>query len=275
MSTEVKATAASNKTSGGFSAFLAAISIVIALIISIIIFKVILGNPANFVDGNPDGEPMKGNYLGIVYKGGFIVPILITVNLVVFIFTFERFFTMAKIKGKGKLDVFITKVKGLLAAGKIDEALDECDKQKGSLANVVRSGLMKYKMIQDDPAYSKEKKIEAVKAELDEAITLEGPMMSKNLVIISTIASVSTLIGLIGTVIGMIRAFGALSSGAPDTAQLATGISEALINTALGVLGSCLAIIFYSMFTTKVDQMTHAMDEASFAIVQDFSKTVK
>ncbi len=275
MSTEVKTTAANTKTSGGFSAFLAAISIVIALVLGIIIFKVILGNPANFVDGNPEAEPLKGNYLGIIYKGGFIVPILLAVNIVVIIFTFERFFTMAKIKGTGKLDTFILKVKNLLAAGKIDEALVECDKQKGSLANVVRSGLMKYKMIQNDDAYSKEKKIEAVKSELEEAITLEGPMMSKNLVIISTVASTSTLIGLIGTVMGMIRAFAALSSGAPDTAQLATGISEALINTALGILGSTLAIIFYSMFTTKVDQMTHAMDEASFAIVQDFSKTVK
>lgn len=275
MSKEVKATAANHKSTAGFSAFLAAISIVIALLIGIVVYKYIFGNPANFVDNDPEGHPIKGNFLGIIYKGGFIVPILLAVNFIVIIFTIERFLTLAKIKGAGKLDAFIAKVKDLLAKGNVDAAIAECDKQKGSLANVVRSGLLKYKSLQDDPAISKEKKIEFVKQEIEEAISLEGPMMSKNLVIISTVASTSTLIGLIGTVIGMIRAFGALSAGAPDTAALATGISEALINTAFGIIGSTLAIIFYSMFTTKVDQMTHAMDEAGVAIVQDFSNTVK
>ncbi|MBN9294059.1 MAG: MotA/TolQ/ExbB proton channel family protein [Flavobacteriia bacterium] len=275
MSKEVKTATASNKTAGGFSALLSAISIVIALIIGIIIYKFILGNPANFIDNNPEGEPLKGNFLGVVYKGGVIVPVLIAVNLIVIIFMFERFLTLAKIKGQGKLDAFIEKVKHLLANGNVDAALTECNKQKGSLANVVRAGLLKYKLLQDDTSLDKEKKIEAVKQELEEAITLEGPMMSKNLVILSTIASVSVLIGLVGTVLGMIRAFAAMSHGTPDTAQLATGISEALINTALGIFGSLIAIIFYNLFSTKVDQMTHAMDEASFTIVQDFSKSVR
>lgn len=100
-------------------------------------------------------------------------------------------------------------------------------------------------------------------------------MLAKNLPVLSTIASICVLVGLIGTVLGMIKSFGAMSHGAPDTAQLAAGISEALINTTLGILGSCLAIIFYNFFNTKIDQMTHSMDEASFTIVQDFSKSVK
>lgn len=274
MSNEVKTVAAKNKAASGFSAIMAAIAIVIALLIGIIIYAYVLGNPANFVDGNPDGEPMHGNYLGIIYKGGVIVPMLIAVNLIVIIFSIERYITLAKIKGKGRLDQFVIKVKGLLSKGEIDTAIAECDKQQGSLANVVRTGLNKYKMVQHDNAFPKEKKIEIVKNELEEAISLEGPMMSKNLVILSTVASISTLVGLIGTVTGMIKAFAALSHGAPDTAQLATGISEALVNTVLGIIGACVAIIFYSLFTTKVDQMTHAMDEASFTIVQDFSKNI-
>jgi biopolymer transport protein ExbB len=100
-------------------------------------------------------------------------------------------------------------------------------------------------------------------------------MLSKNLVILSTCASVSTLIGLIGTVIGMIRSFAAMSHGAPDTAQLATGISEALINTFFGIFGSTIAIIAYNFFSTKIDAMTYSIDEAAFTIVQDFSSTQK
>lgn len=274
MSNKETAAKGTSKNSGGFSALMATIAIAVALVLGIIIYKWILGNPSNFVNNDPNDHPLTGNYLGIMYKGGVIVPMLIAVNFIAIIFTIERFITMSKIKGKGKIDDFVVKIKGLLSSGKIDEAIDACDKQQGSLANVVRAGLNKYNLVKDDAAFSKDKKIELVKTELEEAISLEGPMMSKNLVVISTIASISTLVGLIGTVTGMIKAFAALSHGAPDTAALANGISEALVNTVLGIMGSCIAIIFYSLFTTKVDQLTHAMDEASFTIVNDFSKSV-
>ena len=101
-------------------------------------------------------------------------------------------------------------------------------------------------------------------------------MLSKNLVILSTIASIAVLIGLIGTVLGMIRAFSALASaGSPDALALATGISEALINTAFGITGSTLAIILYNMFSTLIDNLTFKMDEASFSVVQTFASQLK
>jgi biopolymer transport protein ExbB len=97
-------------------------------------------------------------------------------------------------------------------------------------------------------------------------------MMSRNLVILSTCASIAVLIGLIGTVVGMIRAFSAMAqAGAPDTVALATGISEALINTFFGILGSTLAIILYNFFSAKVDGLTHSIDEAGYSIVQTFA----
>jgi biopolymer transport protein ExbB len=97
-------------------------------------------------------------------------------------------------------------------------------------------------------------------------------MLSKNLVIISTCASIATLVGLIGTVLGMIKAFAALSqAGAPDATALATGIAEALINTALGIGGSTIAIIMYNYFTTKIDSLTYSIDEAGYTIVQTFA----
>jgi len=105
---------------------------------------------------------------------------------------------------------------------------------------------------------------------------LELPMLSKNLVFLSTIASISVLIGLIGTVLGMIRAFAALAqAGAPDALALATGISEALINTAFGITGSTLAIIFYNYFSTKIDAMTYKIDEAGFSLTQTFAAQTK
>jgi len=191
------------------------------------------------------------------------------------IFAVERFVTMAKSRGRGNINTFVAKIKGLLAANNVSEAIAECDKQKGSLANVVRAGLVKYEAVKTDASMDKEQKAEVIKTELEEATALELPMLSKNLVVISTCASIGVLIGLIGTVMGMIRSFEAMGAGTPDTSKLSVGISEALINTFLGIFASTLSIVLYNIFTTKVDQVTHSMDEASFSIVQSFSANNK
>jgi biopolymer transport protein ExbB len=214
---------------------------------------------------------MEGNLYGVIYKGGFIVPILVAVNLIIIIFSIERLVTLLLANGKGNTDKFIAAIKGHMDKKDYKAAIAQCDKQKGSLANVVRAGLEKYDHINGDNTLSKEQKLESLKKELEEATALELPMLSKNLAVLSTSASIATLIGLIGTVLGMIRSFAAMSKGSPDTAALATGISEALINTAFGITASTLAIILYNFFSTKIDTMTYSIDEASFTIVQDFS----
>jgi len=264
-----------NKTSGGFTSLMASIAVVISLVIGVVIYKYIFGDPGNFVDGDPTGEPLEGNFLGIIYKGGIIVPFLVAMNLIVIIFSIERFMTLSKAKGKGGIDKFVEKIRTMLEGKQISEAIAACDAQKGSLANVVRAGLEKYEHVANDSSMSKEQKVEDLKKELEEATSLELPMLSKNLGVLSTSASISTLIGLIGTVLGMIKAFAAMSHGTPDTSQLATGISEALINTAFGILASTLAIIMYNFFSTKIDTMTYSMDEASYSIVQDFNSKNK
>ncbi len=265
----------SNKTSGGFTSLMSVLAIVISLIAGVLIYKFIFGDPANFAEGDNTGEPLDGNLLATIYKGGFIVPILVAINLIIIIFSIERFVTLSIAKGKGKSNKFVSKIKELLVSKELVSAIKECDKQRGSLANVVRAGLEKYQSVCDDKEMNKEQKVDSLKKELEEATSLELPMLSKNLVILSTLASVATLIGLIGTVIGMIRSFSAMSQGAPDTAQLATGISEALINTFLGIAGSTIAIIMYNFFSTKIDAMTYSIDEASFTIVQEFSASQK
>ena len=118
----------------------------------------------------------------------------------------------------------------------------------------------------------KDQKILAIQKEIEEATSLELPMLEKNLVILATFASVATLMGLLGTVLGMIRAFSAIATaGAPDAVALSTGISEALIHTALGIGTSALAIISYNYFTTKIDGLTYGIDEAGFSIAQSFA----
>lgn len=256
---------------GAFAGF-AAIVIPVLFVVAFVLYFFVMGNPQNFQGNNVNNLPKPGNYLGTIYKGGYIVPILMTILMMVITFTIERFITLTRAKGKGRIPSFVVKVYQKISDGSLDSAISECDNQKGSVANVIKAGLLKYKSVVTNKEMNKDQKIVAIKQEIEEATSLELPMLEQNLVILATIAPLATLMGLLGTVLGMIRAFAALATaGAPDAVALATGISEALINTAFGIGSSALAIIFYNYFTTKIDKMTYSIDEAGVAIVQNFS----
>jgi biopolymer transport protein ExbB len=261
----------SSKKTSNLQAYFTVAVMIIELVIAILIYKMILGDGSHFENGDSEkGHPL--DIFGTVYKGGFIVPILITIVLMVFTFAIERLITIMRARGTGNISNFVHSIRELVEAERIDEALALCDRQKGSIGNVVRAGLEKYRLVAHDTQLDKEQKLSAIQKDLEEATSLELPMLSKNLVILSTLASISTLVGLIGTVMGMIRAFSALaSSGAPDSNALATGISEALVNTFIGITGSCFAIIFFNVFQTQIDRITYGIDEANFSILQTFS----
>jgi biopolymer transport protein ExbB len=259
-----------------FANVFATSAILIAYVVSYILFKQIMGNPVNFEGGNPEGHPLEGNYLGIIYKGGQIVPILMTCVLCLIIFAFERIITLSRAKGRGRLNTFVRNLQNLLAEDRIEEAMEACDKQKGSLANVMKAGLSRYRDLQKDKELEKDQKILSIQKSFEEATALELPMLSRNMVIFSTLASISVLIGLIGTVLGMIRAFAALAqAGAPDALALATGISEALVNTAFGITGSTLSIIAFNYFSSTIDAYTYKIDEAGFSLTQSFAASLK
>ncbi len=251
-------------------------AILIAFVVSYILFTQVMGNPVNFEGGNNKGAALEGNFLGIIYRGGFIVPILMTCVLVLIIFIFERAITLSRSRGKGRINAFVHTLQTLLAEDKIEDAMEACDKQKGSLANVMKAGLLRYRDLQNDKELEKDQKIMSIQKSFEEATALEMPMLSKNMVIFSTLASISVLIGLIGTVLGMIRAFAALAqSGAPDALALSQGISEALVNTAFGITGSTLSILAFNYFTSSIDSYTYKIDEAGFSLTQNFAASLK
>lgn len=244
----------------------------VCLIVCWLVYIYVFGNPSNFLNNDINNNPKEGNYLGIVYKGGVIVPELMALFLIVIVFTIERMLTISKAKGSGNVDDFLRVVKASLEKNDLKTAISACDDQKGSVANVVRATLKKYGAMESETGMNKDQKIAAIQKEVEEATSLELPMLEKNLVFLATIASVATLVGLLGTVVGMIKAFAALAiAGNPDATALATGISEALINTALGILTSAIAVIMYNYFTTKIDGLTYRIDEAGVTIAQSFA----
>ncbi len=257
-------------TSSGFSFMSAFLAIVVAVVLGELIYYFILGAPSHF---DAEGHPINGNFLGTMYKGGFVVPLLIAILITIITFSIERLITIAKAKGKGDITAFVRTIQSMVSNKQYSAAIAACDKQQGSLANVVRAGVEKLEQISNDPSMDKEAKTVAIQKEIEEATTLELPMLSKNLVIISTCATIATLGGLIGTVLGMIRSFAALAqAGAPDTTALATGISEALINTLIGIISSVVGIVMYNYFSTRVDAITYSMDEAGYSIIQSVNE---
>ncbi len=246
--------------------------IVGCIVVGVLAWKFIMGNGANFEGGVNTGHPLPGNYQAMVYKGGAVVPVLMGLFLMVIVFSIERFLVISKAAGKGNLDTFMEKVQVSIKNGNIDEAIVECDKQQGSVANAIKSALLKYNDVKKE-GFNSEDAAETIQKEIEEATSLEMPMLEKNMTVISTLVSIGTLAGLLGTVTGMIKAFGALATaGTPDSAALANGISEALINTATGIATSTLAIIAYNFFTSKIDTLTYSIDEAGSTIVNTYRK---
>jgi len=254
MATTQKA-ASPTKKNQGFQGIRAAIwVIVVCFVIALCIFKYLLGNPANFAGNDPAGHPT--NLLGTIYKGGVIVPIIQTLLLTVIALSIERWIALRSAFGTGSLAKFVLNVKAAVSKGDFAEAQRICDKQRGSVANA---------------SLKKAQKVSKIQQAHEEATQLEMPTLQMNLPIIATIVTLGTLTGLLGTVIGMIRSFQALAAGGGgDSLALSTGISEALINTAFGILTSWVAVISYNTFTNKIDKLTYALDEVGYSIAQTY-----
>lgn len=207
-----------------------------------------------------------------IYQGGPLVVVLIMIFLMLLVFVIERYRSLyAVAKGKSSVQVFFKKLITLIQSDDYDGALAACDKQRGTTANVLRAGIDRYREVREDSNVDGEKRIQLAQAAIEEANALEGPLLERNLIALSTIASIATMVGLLGTTIGMIRAFAAtgnVEGGVIDATALAQGISEALVNTAGGLLSGIVGIFFYNFFVNKVDSFNYTTDEATFEVIQ-------
>ena len=183
----------------------------------------------------------------------------------------ERWLAMSTAFGKGSLPKFVASIKAALNANDFAKAQQLCQQQRGSVANVVSASLNAYKEMENTSGIKKAQKVAKIQQAHEEATQLEMPTLTMNLPIIASIVTLGTLTGLLGTVVGMIRSFSALSAGGgADSAALSQGISEALINTAFGIGTSWLAVVSYNYYTNKVDKLTFALDEVGYSIAQTY-----
>ena len=206
-----------------------------------------------------------------IKQGGPLVALLIMLSIMSVTFTLERLFTLMRAKGREPAPTFLRKVRQKIDALDVEGAADLCSKQRGSLANVLRAGLDRYAIVRNTPL-DRQAKIQEVQKAMEEANMLEVPLLERNLIALATIASIATMVGLLGTVIGMIRSFAALGhTGSVDAVKLAVGISEALINTAGGLFVAIFSIVLYNVFVTMIDNFNYMMDEATLEVIEVLS----
>jgi len=231
------------------------IALTVSLIVSFVIYNSLL--PAHIKAGGP------------------LVVLLITLSLLSLTFIIERYIALKKAEGKRNIHGFVKGFRDDMESGRVREAIDRCNQQGGSLANVLRSGLVSFQEAMDSDMTTYEKQ-DVTRRAIEEANALEAPLLERNLIALSTIASIATMVGLLGTTIGMIRSFGAMATtGAPDAIQLALGISEALVNTAGGLLVAIASIVAYNFFVNKVDALNYTIDEVAQEMLDKFNKRMR
>ena len=269
MATTTKAAAPAKKSSGFKGVKDAWIILVICCIIAYCFYFFVLGDPSHFQGGDREGHP--ADLMGTVYKGGFVVGLIITLLLSVIVLGVERFFAIKSASGKINLAKFTAQVKEAIKAQDFTKAKDLCNKMQGSVANVVLASINMYETVEKDDTLKKSQKISKIQQAHEEATQLEMPTLTMNLPMVATIVSLGTLTALFGTVLGMIGSFQALSAGGgADSMALSAGISEALVNTASGILTSWVATVVYNYFSNKIDKLTFALDEVGYTIAATY-----
>ena len=260
------------KKSSGFQGVKNAFFIIlVCFVLAVLFFKYILGAPEHFVNGDPTQPVKDGNLMGTVYKGGVVVPVIITLLFSVIALSIERFFALRTAFGKSSLGKFVINVKQAITAGDMAKAQQLCDKQQGSVANVVGPSIAAYNEMEHTPNLKRAQKVAKIQQAHEEATQLEMPTLQMNMPIVATIVTLGTLTALFGTVVGMIRSFAALASGGGgDSLQLSEGISEALVNTASGILTSWVAVVSYNYYSNKIDKLTYALDEVGYTIAKTY-----
>ena len=227
------------------------------------------GKPVSVINGGDHYIPLKmtkkDNIVTFFQKFGFVFWPLALCSITALTFIIERLFTFVRSRSRIGTEQFIASIADSLRKENIMEAVSTCEEAGGPLANVLKAGLLRYSQAQiEERDISKEEIQEAI----EEASLLEIPELERNLPVLGTVAVVSPLFGLLGTVTGMISAFTTIAlEGTGDPQQLAGGISQALLTTAAGLTVAIPCLIFFQLFDSWVNRHMVEISQVSTEIV--------
>ncbi len=215
------------------------------------------GGLMGVVERSPIGKTGAGE---LFVKGGQFMWWLLIVALIGFIFLIERGWTLyrARTNSRKLIGTVITTLRN----DGVQAAAEECQKVRGPIAAILYSGLQKA-----------DKGRDAVEKAIATAGTIEMSFLERGLIWISSVTTIAPLIGFLGTVSGMINAFEAIAASEQVNAKLvASGISEALITTATGLVVAIPATIGYNYFVSAIDRFVIEMEETSAELIDELER---
>jgi biopolymer transport protein ExbB len=187
----------------------------------------------------------------------------------------ERFYTFSQARKQSKL--YAPQVAKHLKEGRLKDALAVSQSktyQYSHLAKVVLAGLQEYQFQHDaGGALNRDDLVDTVRRAIQRATALTSNDLKKGIPALATIGSTAPFVGLLGTVVGVINAFtGIAATGSGGLGAVSAGISEALVETALGLVVAIPAVWIYNYFTTKLEYFNVEMDNSSSELVDYFIK---
>ncbi len=191
-------------------------------------------------------------------EGGVVMYFIAFIGLLSLFLIIERFIALGR--NTVKKQPVIENLKSMLLRGDIRQAITFCDTKKTPLTNTLQAGLIQVMNKRPD---------EEVQVAMDAAVLRETPKLEGWVSFLAVFGNISVLIGLFGTIIGMIKSFGAVSKSdaATKATLLSRGIAEALNCTAGGLLVAIICIVFYGFFQIKISRAINDMLETSMDLM--------
>jgi biopolymer transport protein ExbB len=190
-----------------------------------------------------------------VVKGGVLMIPIALCSIIALAIFLERLWSLRRSRVIPR--DFLIEIEDLIRREKIPEAITRCRKDNSSMANIIVAGIRNFG-----------KRREIVKEGIEEIGRREASTLERYINVVGTIAAISPLLGLLGTVFGMIKAFNVISiQGVGNPSSLAGGISEALITTAAGLVVAIPTFVLYRYLANKADALIVEMEEHSIRMV--------
>ncbi len=201
------------------------------------------------------------DYYEIIFRGGILMFPIMFCSVVALAITIERFFTLRR----AKIDTreFMDNMRTVLRQNRTQEAVEICDETDGPIARIMKAGILKHNRSKED-----------IREAIEDAGHLEIPRLERYMSGLATCANIAPLLGLLGTVAGMIKAFAEIQhrEGQVNPSDLAEGIGNALVTTAAGLTVAIPTLVVYNYFVSRVENMILEMELSSSELVELLTK---
>jgi len=197
-------------------------------------------------------NPKTISIMELAIKGGWImIPLLLMSMLAIYIFI-ERMMTIGK---AGKEDAnFMNNIRDCILNGKIDAAITLCKSTESPIARMIEKGISRIgRPLQD------------ISASIENTGKLEVYRLERSVALLATVAGAGPMLGFLGTVLGMIKAFFNMANSDQGVviSALAGGIYEAMVTTVAGLIVGILAYVFYNLLVASIEKVVYKMEARS------------